>query len=54
MFAVALWTASEKRLVLARDRVGIKPLYIARRGEDLLFRFRAEDASSSTRKWSAG
>ncbi len=37
MFAVALWTASQKRLVLARDRVGIKPLYIARRGEDLLF-----------------
>ena len=37
MFAVALWTASAKRLVLARDRVGIKPLYIARRGEDLLF-----------------
>jgi asparagine synthase (glutamine-hydrolysing) len=37
MFAVALWTASQKRLILARDRVGIKPLYIARRGEDLLF-----------------
>ena len=37
MFAIALWTASQKRLVLARDRMGIKPLYIARRGEDLLF-----------------
>jgi asparagine synthase (glutamine-hydrolysing) len=37
MFAVALWTASQKRLVLARDRAGIKPLYITRRGEDLLF-----------------
>ncbi|HEX4075107.1 MAG TPA: asparagine synthase (glutamine-hydrolyzing) [Candidatus Acidoferrales bacterium] len=37
MFAVALWTASAKRLVLARDRMGIKPLYIARRGEDLFF-----------------
>jgi len=37
MFAIALWTQSQKRLVLARDRVGIKPLYIARRGEDLLF-----------------
>lgn len=37
MFAVALWTASQKRLVLARDRAGIKPLYIARRGEDVLF-----------------
>jgi asparagine synthase (glutamine-hydrolysing) len=37
MFAIAIWTASKKRLVLARDRMGIKPLYIALRGEDLLF-----------------
>ncbi len=37
MFAVALWTESRKRLILARDRVGIKPLYIARRGQDILF-----------------
>ena len=37
MFASAIWTASKKRLVLARDRMGIKPLYIARRGEDVLF-----------------
>ena len=37
MFAVALWTKSTKRLVLARDRMGIKPLYVARRGEDLFF-----------------
>jgi asparagine synthase (glutamine-hydrolysing) len=37
MFAIAIWTASKKRLVLARDRMGIKPLYIARSGEDLLF-----------------
>ena len=37
MFAVALWTESGKRLVLARDRMGIKPLYIARHGQDLLF-----------------
>ncbi len=37
MFAIALWTKSTKRLVLARDRMGIKPLYFARRGEDLFF-----------------
>ncbi len=37
MFAAALWTASKKRLVLARDRMGIKPLYLARRGQDLYF-----------------
>src|SRR5579859_6794501 len=27
MFAVAVWIQSERRLVLARDRMGIKPLY---------------------------
>ncbi len=37
MFGVALWKESERRLVLARDRMGIKPLYIARRGNDLYF-----------------
>ncbi len=37
MFAVALWTKSAKRIVLARDRMGIKPLYIARIAEDLFF-----------------
>src|SRR5437588_9302017 len=37
MFAVALWSKSRKRIVLARDRMGIKPLYIARQDEDLFF-----------------
>jgi asparagine synthase (glutamine-hydrolysing) len=37
MFAVALWTNSARRLVIARDRLGIKPLYIAERGNDLFF-----------------
>ena len=37
MFAVAIWTENEKRLVLARDRLGIKPLYIHRRGDEIYF-----------------
>lgn len=37
MFAAALWCESRQRLVLARDRVGIKPLYYARRGRDIYF-----------------
>ncbi|MGH9744350.1 MAG: asparagine synthase (glutamine-hydrolyzing) [Candidatus Acidiferrum sp.] len=37
MFAIAFWNKSSRRLVLARDRMGIKPLYIARRGEDVFF-----------------
>ncbi len=37
MFSIALWSESQKRLVLARDRMGIKPLYITRQGDDLFF-----------------
>lgn len=37
MFGLALWNESSGRLVLARDRMGIKPLYFARRGRDLYF-----------------
>src|SRR5580704_2658811 len=37
MYAVALWTQATQRLVLARDRMGIKPLYFARRGSELYF-----------------
>ena len=37
MFALGLWNESEHRLVLARDRMGIKPLYVASRGGDLYF-----------------
>lgn len=37
MFAVGLWNKSARRIVLARDRMGIKPLYIKRLGEDLYF-----------------
>ncbi|MGA9525304.1 MAG: asparagine synthase (glutamine-hydrolyzing) [Myxococcaceae bacterium] len=37
MFAFAVWDAWERRLLLARDRVGIKPLYWTSIGGDLLF-----------------
>src|SRR5262249_29579301 len=37
MFALAFWRESAKRLVLGRDRLGIKPLYIHHRGGDVYF-----------------
>ena len=37
MFAFAIWDAPGKRLFMARDRLGIKPLYYCVNGEELLF-----------------
>jgi len=37
MFGLALWCESRRRLVLARDRVGIKPLYFCHKGHDIYF-----------------
>ncbi len=36
MFATAVWDGRRRRLVLIRDRLGIKPLYYTRLGDDTL------------------
>jgi asparagine synthase (glutamine-hydrolysing) len=51
MFALALWDRKEKVLLLARDRYGIKPLYIGRQGK--LFAFGSEQKAPRRRRWSA-
>ena len=37
MFAFAIWNEANRRLVLCRDRMGIKPLYTYRNGDDIYF-----------------
>ena len=37
MFAIALWDAEKERLLLARDRLGEKPVYFRHRGDLISF-----------------
>jgi len=37
MFAIALWDGREQSMLLARDRVGIKPLFYTQQGDGLVF-----------------
>lgn len=37
MFALALWDRKEKKLLIARDRYGIKPLYYSQQGDRFSF-----------------
>jgi asparagine synthase (glutamine-hydrolysing) len=37
MFAIAVWVQSEQRLILARDRMGIKPLYYCLKGGEIYY-----------------
>jgi asparagine synthase (glutamine-hydrolysing) len=36
-FAIAIWDTKQRKLILARDRVGIRPLFYTRQGSDLYF-----------------
>ena len=50
MFALAIWDAPRRTLVLARDRMGQKPLFYRHDGSRLVFSQRAESAAGLARE----
>lgn len=50
MFGLALWDDAKQRLLLARDRLGIKPLYYAKSPDELVFGSEIKSLISSRRR----
>ena len=50
MFAFAIWDEKEQKLVLARDRIGQKPLFYAQDGQDFLFASEVKAILASTKR----
>ena len=48
MFAFALWDTQNKKLLVARDRVGIKPMYYSYKNNTLLFSSEVKPLSKTT------
>ena len=51
MFAFALWDRKTRSLILARDRLGIKPLYYAATPERVLFASQLKAFRADARHW---
>ena len=52
-FAIAVWDRREQELFLARDRFGVRPLFLAELGGDLVFASEAEGAPPPSRRAAA-
>lgn len=48
MFALAIWDSNNKKLIIARDRLGIKPLYYSIFNERIIF---ASEIKAITKTW---